>query len=112
MTNSNSNSNARPSFRGTRDDGVAVSEVCGVLGGVLGGVLALSGGSSKMAAIGGAVAGAAGGYAMGNMLSPISNLNTSTKILTGIASGCFGISVAGLGSAIVDGLGALGKDQA
>lgn len=112
MTNSNSKSNAKPSFRGTRDNGVAVSEVCGVIGGVLGGVLALSAGSSKMAAVGGAVAGAAGGYAMGNMLSPISDITTSTKILTGITAGCFGISVASIGAAIVDGLGALGKDQA
>lgn len=98
------------SFCGVRNEGMAVSEIAGVVGGILGGCLALSAGGSKTAAVVGGLCGAAGGYAMGNLLGPISNLTTSTKIVTGLTAGCFGISVASLGAAICDSFKAL-SDQ-
>jgi hypothetical protein len=96
------------SILGERDKGLAVSEVAGVIGGLLGGACALSAGHSKGAAIGGAIAGAIGGYALGTVMSPFSNVNTTTKVLTGITAGSFGVSVASLGAAIIDSLGNLG----
>jgi hypothetical protein len=90
------------SFRGVRNEGLAVSEVAGVLGGLIGGAAVYAQGGSPVAALAGAVCGGLGGYAAGNMMSPISNLTTSTKILTGIGAGCFGISVAGLAASIVE----------
>lgn len=99
--NNTTKTNAQ-SFAGERNKDLAVSEIAGVIGGLLGGAIVYSEGGSKVAAVAGALCGAAGGYAMGNILSPISNFTTSTKILTGIGSGCFGISVAGLAGAIVD----------
>lgn len=96
------------SLTGFRNEGLAVSEVAGVIGGLLGGACALSAGHSKGAAIGGALAGAVGGYALGTVMSPFSNINTTTKVLTGITAGSFGVSVASLGAAIIDSLGNLG----
>lgn len=96
------------SLTGFRNEGLAVSEVAGVIGGLLGGACALSAGHSKGAAIGGAIAGAIGGYALGTVMSPFSNVNTTTKVLTGITAGSFGVSVASLGAAIIDSLGNLG----
>lgn len=92
------------SMTGERNSTLAVSEVAGVVGGLLGGLCALSAGHSKGAAIGGALIGALGGYALGSVMSPISNINTTTKVLTGITSASFGVSVASLGAAIVDSL--------
>ena len=85
---------APKSFLGNKDQGVAMSEVCGVIGGVLGGVMTVAEGGSIGAGIGGAIVGAIGGYGMGSFLSPVSNhCGTSGKILTSAISASFGISV-------------------
>jgi hypothetical protein len=94
----------RTAITGIRNEGLAVSEIAGVAGGILGGVCALSGGSSKGAALVGAAIGALGGYALGTVMGPISNINTTTKVLTGITAASFGVSVASLGAAITDSL--------
>lgn len=79
---------------GSRNEGVAASEVCGVIGGILGGVMTVAEGGSVGAGIAGGIVGAIGGYGMGAFLSPISNhCGTSGKILTSAVSASFGISV-------------------
>lgn len=95
------NNTAAKGIMGNRNEGVAVSEVAGVIGGLLGGVVALAEGSTKTGAITGALVGAVAGYGMGAFLAPISNnLGTGTKILTGALSGSFGLSVSQVGALI------------
>jgi hypothetical protein len=106
MTNQAQENTEYKGIMGVRNDGVAVSEVCGVVGGLLGGVVAVAQGQSVGAGVVGAVAGAIGGYGMGTLLSPFSNhCGTGAKILTGAISASFGISCAQLGAMVGGSIG-------
>ena len=102
-------SKARNAFTGELDQGIAASEVCGVIGGILGGVMAMSESGSKAAGLAGAVVGGIGGYGMGTFLSPVSNhMGTGAKILTSAISASFGLSVGQLAGVVATSIGKLG----
>lgn len=95
------NNTAAKGIMGNRNEGVAVSEVAGVIGGLVGGVVALAEGGTKTGAITGALVGAIAGYGMGSFLSPVSNnMGVGAKILTGAVSASFGLSVSQVGALI------------
>lgn len=97
-------------MRGYRDSNISSSEIAGVVGGLLGAVVAHSEGSSTACVIATAAVGAAAGYALGNLIAPVSNLTTGTKIIGGLTALSFGLSCAGLTTVVGDAFGKLDRE--
>jgi hypothetical protein len=89
-------------IQGSRDTGVKVGQVCGVIGAVAGGLASAAQGGSVAGAITGAVAGGVVGYCAGTVFSPAEYFGTTGKILSGAAAASVGLGVSVNVATLVD----------
>ena len=89
----------------TRDSGISVGQVAGVVGGILGAVYMVGEGADRNAAVVGGILGAVAGWAAGNAIDIMEEIpGASSKILSGAAACSFGASCGALATQLINGM--------